>query len=127
MTRAPDSGFQSSNLPGWQPTAPAGLPTAPLPPPPIAGHRRRAPQRRFLTDQAHVWLARLPPRFQPLATARAHPHIVNRLAELWPMPDQLADYFRELLFSRREGRRGFSFDVLTELLDLQSQAPQRPH
>ena len=43
------------------------------------------------------------------------------------MPDQLADYFRELLFSRREGRRGFSFDVLTELLDLQSQAPQRPH
>jgi hypothetical protein len=94
--------------------------------PGAAGRPQRAPQRRSLTDDAHVWLARLPPRFQPLATARSHPHIVNRMAELWPTPQLLAAYFRELLLSRREGRQGFSFEVLTELFDLQSQALQRP-
>ena len=75
-----------------------------------------------------MWLARLPPRFQPLATARAHPHIVNRLAELWLASDELTAYFRELLLSRREGRQGFSFGVLTELFDLQAHASlSTPH
>ena len=84
----------------------------------------RAPQRRSLTEQAHTWLARLPPRYQPLATARRHPHIVNRMAEMWTRPAELPAYFRDLLLSGREGRKGFSFDVLTELFDLQAMVQQ---
>lgn len=119
----PDSRMAANSTPGWATTlSPAeaalhpasGLPmTAPI-------RRAREPQRRSLTDTAHVWLARLPPRFQPLCTARAHPHIVNRMAELWAQPERLPAYFDELLLSSREGRRGFAFDVLTELFDLQA-------
>lgn len=127
MTRTPfeDSRFQHSSVPGWQPTTPADLAAAAgAPSSHSTGPQRpsRAPQRRSLTDDAHVWLARLPPRFQPYATARQHPHIVNRMAELWNRPDKLSAYFAELLLSGREDRQGFSFDVLTELFDLQSQA-----
>jgi hypothetical protein len=121
MTRPPsdDSIFSHSSVPGWQPTAPddgRGLRAAAS----ARSGPTRAPQRRSLTDEAHVWLARLPPRFQPLATARLHPHIVNRLAELWANPERLPTYFSELLLSRREGRQGFAFEVLTELFDLQA-------
>lgn len=126
MTRSTfeDSRFQHSSVPGWQPTTPdvagAGVPVPSYPPGPQ--RPARAPQRRSLTDEAHVWLARLPPRFQPFATARRHPHIVNRMAELWGQPEALSAYFADLLLSGREDRQGFSFDVLTELFDLQSQA-----
>jgi len=126
MTRTPidDSRFQHSSVPGWQPTIPDAAGAGGAVPPFPAGPQRpaRAPQRRSLTDEAHVWLARLPPRFQPFATARRHPHIVNRMAELWGQPHLLSAYFAELLLSGREDRQGFSFDVLTELFDLQSQA-----
>lgn len=126
MTRSTfeDSRFQHSSVPGWQPTAPDGAGAGmPAPSHPTGPQRpARAPQRRSLTDEAHVWLARLPPRFQPFATARRHPHIVNRMAELWAQPQALSAYFAELLLSGREDRQGFSFDVLTELFDLQSQA-----
>jgi len=50
---------------------------------------------------------------------------VNRLAVLWSAHDELAAYFCDLLFSRREGRQGFSFNVLAELVDLQSHASRR--
>jgi hypothetical protein len=82
---------------------------------------QRAPQEQALTPEAHVWLARLPPRYQPLATARRHPHIVNRLSELWDSPLDLPAHFRELMLSSRPARRqGFAFEVLTELADLQT-------
>jgi hypothetical protein len=86
-----------------------------------AGHPQRKPQARSLTPRAHAWLAQLPPRYQPLATARRHPHIVNRLSELWGQPAELPAHLRELMLSNRPGRRkGFAFEVLTELADLQS-------
>ncbi|MGY4829816.1 hypothetical protein ACVNIS_14705 [Sphaerotilaceae bacterium SBD11-9] len=86
-----------------------------------ADHPQRQPQSNALTPKAHLWLARLPPRYQPLATARRHPHIVNRLSELWETPLDLPAHFRELMLSSRPGRReGFAFEVLTELADLQS-------
>lgn len=81
---------------------------------------QRQPQVQALTPQAHTWLARLPPRYQPLATARRYPHIINRLCELWDTPAALPEHFRELLLSRRPGREGFAFEVLSELADLQS-------
>ena len=120
-----DSSFPTSSLPGWQPTMPDGF-GAPRTVPTTRSGLSRAPQRRSLTDEAHVWIARIPPRFQPLSTARRHPHIVNRLAELWATPDALPAYFAELLLSRRPGRQGFTFDVLTELFDLQALLQQPP-
>lgn len=126
----PDSdGFATSNHSGWSPTTSPGL-SAGRRPVPVRSGTTRAPQRRSLTDDAHVWLARLPPRYQPLATARRHPHIVNRLAALWALPAELPAYFQELMLSRRAGRQGFAFEVLTELADLQSWVEQQgpaPH
>lgn len=83
-------------------------------------HAPRGPQVRSLTSAAHDWLAKLPPRYQPLATARRHPHIVNRLSALWGFPSQLPGYLRELMLNNRHQRTGFSFDVLIELTDLQA-------
>jgi hypothetical protein len=129
MSRIPssdDSRFAPTSVPGWattlSPAEAAMRPVVRFAPTSAADPelRQRQPQRRSLTDAAHVWLARLPPRFQPLCTARLHPHIVNRMAELWATPEQLPAYFNELLLSPREGRRGFAFEVLTELFDLQS-------
>ena len=63
----------------------------------------------------------MPPHYQPLATARRHPHIINRLCELWDTPLDLPAHFRELMLSSRPVRRqGFAFEVLTELADLQA-------
>lgn len=88
---------------------------------PASPHPKRKPQAAGLTPEARTWLARLPPRYQPLATARRHPHIINHLCEAWEKPAELPGHFRELMLSSRPGRRaGFPFEVLTELADLQS-------
>ncbi len=107
----------------WVTTTPSKFLDDPIPPRrvPPQPHSQRKPQPQALTPKAHVWLARLPPRYQPLATARRHPHIVNQLCELWTTPAQLPDHFRELMLSSRPSRReGFAFEVLTELADLQA-------
>lgn len=84
-----------------------------------SAHPQRQPQPQALSAEALAWLAALPSRYQPLATARHHPHIVNRLCELWATPDALPAYMRELVLSTRPARRsGFAFEVLTELADL---------
>lgn len=109
----------------WVTTTPSKFLDDPIPPRrlPPKPYPQRKPQSQALTSKAHVWLARLPPRYQPLATARRHPHIVNHLCELWDAPAQLPDHFRELMLSSRPGRReGFAFEVLTELADLQAMA-----
>jgi hypothetical protein len=121
MNRPPpsnDSGFKHSSVPGWHHSGPGrGLAPAPVPAPPKP---RRAVQQRQLSSDAHAWLSRLPPRYQPLATARQHPHIINRLSELWPQHQALQAYLQELMLSTRPGRGGFAFEVLTELCDLQT-------
>jgi hypothetical protein len=107
----------------WVTTTPSKFLDDPIPPRrvPPQPYPQRKPQPQALTPKAHVWLARLPPRYQPLATARRHPHIVNHLCELWNAPAQLPDHFRELMLSSRPGQReGFAFEVLTELADLQA-------
>ncbi len=83
-------------------------------------HAQRKAQLPALTTGAHIWLASLPPQYQPLSTAHRHPHIVNRMSELWATPGELPEYFSELMLSRRPGREGFTFEVLTELADLQA-------
>ena len=100
---------------------PMSPPAEHLAPPSPAGHPDRKPQDHHLTPAAHEWLGKLPPRYQPLATARRHPHVVNRLCELWATPGELPGYMRELVLSSRPGPRlGFAFEVLTELADLQT-------
>lgn len=121
MNRSPFDEVNAAPLGSqWMPTAPSQFidePMTHLARP----HPNRKPQvSDVLTDDAHVWLARLPPRYQPLVTADRHPHIVNRLAMMWGKPAELPAFFRELMLSSRPGREGFAFEVLTELADLQS-------
>lgn len=105
---------------GWMATAPSALMGGPLGPSHRTPPPKRAPQACGLSGIAEEWLASLPPRYQPLATAQRHPHVVNRLAALWERPLSLPAYFDELLLSNRPGRAGFSFEVLTEIADLRS-------
>jgi len=121
MNRSPFDDANSSPLGSqWMSTSPSQFmdePTARLAP----KHPQRKPQRvDALTEDAHVWLARLPPRYQPMETARRHPHVINRLSMMWGTPAELPAFFRELMLSSRPGREGFAFEVLTELADLQS-------
>jgi hypothetical protein len=93
-------------------------PETDLPMPPVVKRAHPTRAALTLTTVAHTWLQMMPPRYQPLATAREFPHIVNRLASLWDRQVELPGYFDELLLSSRQARSGFPFDVLTELSDL---------
>jgi hypothetical protein len=121
MNHSPPDNTGPTSHSAWATTTPSKFLDDPIPPrrvPPLP-HPQRKPQAQALTTRAHVWLARLPPRYQPLATARQHPHIVNRLCEMWDTPAQLPPHLHELMLSNRPGgREGFAFEVLTELADL---------
>src|SRR5882724_2017290 len=104
----------------WKTTTPSKLFDEEVKPRRLPPYPARQPQRQSMSPAAHLWLAGLPPHFQPLATARRHPHIVNHLSGMWGHQTELNSYFQELLLSRRPEREGFSFDVLGELVDLQS-------
>jgi hypothetical protein len=117
----------SVSLPSiWKTTTPSKLFEEQVRPRRLPPYPARQPQPLSMSPAAHVWLASLPPRFQPLATARRHPHIVNRFCEIWRQPVEVAQYFQELLLSNRPDRGGFSFDVLGELVDLQSFCENKP-
>jgi hypothetical protein len=119
----PDDSSPISTQSPWLTTSPSRLQDDPILPrrAPAQPHPERKAQAQALTPEAHVWLARLRPRYQPLATARLYPHIINRLSAIWSTPAQLPAHLRELMLSTRPGRReGFPFEVLSELADLQS-------
>ncbi|MFM2058967.1 MAG: hypothetical protein RLY71_3352 [Pseudomonadota bacterium] len=86
---------------------------------PVAVHHRSA-QPTQLSSAATRWLHKLPVEVRPIITARRHPHVINRLCALWGDAGLRQGYFQELLFSSRPGRRGFSFEVMDELVDLQT-------
>lgn len=81
---------------------------------------RRSPVVQELSQQATRWLQKLPVPVRPIITARRHPHVVNRLCAIWDDTAARQACFQELLFSSRPGRRGFSFEVMDELVELQS-------
>lgn len=81
-------------------------------------HRSAQPDQ--LTSMATRWLHKLPVEVRPIITARRHAHVINRLCAVWSDTDARQMYFQELLFSSRPGRRGFSFEVMDELVDLQT-------
>lgn len=47
------------------------------------------------------WIAGLPREVGPAAIGEMFPHIANALATFWDRPDELANYFCELLVDRR--------------------------
>jgi hypothetical protein len=138
-TTSEDSAFKHSSQPNWHSTSPARLmasqaskaePRASSAVSAVSAPRtepQRSPQPQGLSVNAHAWLARLPPRYQPLATARRHTHIINQLCEMWAQPQQTSVYLQDLMLSKRPRRDGFSFEVLTELADLQTLLGQDPH
>ncbi len=46
------------------------------------------------------------------------PHVAKRLDQLWDDPDALAEYFTDLMVSRRPNRRGFPPEVAAEIMSL---------
>jgi hypothetical protein len=56
---------------------------------------------------------------------RAHPHIVERLRFLWGYPEG-GRYLAQLIVDARGGRRGFSKEVMSELLTLANLAANPP-
>jgi len=128
MNRSPFDDANPSPLGSqWMSTSPSQFMDEPMNRLAPTHPQRKSQAMHALTDDAHVWLARLPPRYQPLATARRHPHIVNRLSMMWNTPAELPAFFRELMLSSRPGRDGFAFEVLTELADLQSMMELMTH
>ena len=72
-----------------------------------------------ILERTFKWLATLPRELWPMATGRRHPHVVNRLGDLWPNCECTRLYFQSLLIDRRAGRRGFEPAVRKELEALQ--------
>ena len=76
---------------------------------------KRAPQERVMSMIALAWLDTLPNEARPVATAERHPHVVNKFAVIWRDESRVRDYFEDLLLDTRQGRQGFTHDVLDEL------------
>jgi hypothetical protein len=72
-----------------------------------------------LTPQARGWIRDLPLKVRPGLTARRHPHVVNRLVAAWGDPALAQACFGDLLLADRVGRKGFSLEVLDEMVTLQ--------
>lgn len=77
------------------------------------------PEGERLTPFGARWLQELPVPVRPAITARRHPHIINRLALLKNDRRAREEYFDSLFISSRPNRRGFAFEVLEELVELQ--------
>lgn len=91
---------------------------------PSGSHRtavpyERAPQRerdKSLAREAFMWLDRLPRAIWPRRLGKQYPHVLNRLALLWPDPVLTMRYFESLLNDPdRPDRRGFSQPITEEL------------
>jgi hypothetical protein len=92
---------------------------SPAPPgPSYHGERRMQPINQALPATLK-WVESLPPEFQPAATLRDYPRIVNALARSWNDREAFSAYLDSLLVDRRGGRRGFPGDVHHELVCLQ--------
>lgn len=80
--------------------------------------------RRLTTPTMH-WLSALPAPARPMRTAVRFPHVLNRLAAVWGLQDELDAYFDSLLNSRRRNRKGFPPEVHAELVTLHGHALSR--
>lgn len=82
--------------------------------------RRRPaqPTDRALAGGSLEWMVRLPPSLRPRATAEQYPRVVNRIAASWSDPSAAWQTLDDLLEDHRGGRRGFPFEVESELKSL---------
>jgi hypothetical protein len=64
------------------------------------------------------WIAKLPRSVQPLALLRQFPRIANMMAGMWQDPQSCRAYLHDLLTDRRGTRKGFSAEIVQELVRL---------
>lgn len=76
--------------------------------------------RSGVTALTAKWMAGLPQSLQPKEAAAHFPHVVNKLAALWPSPKACRQYFDEVLLDDRGDRQGFPVRVAHELVALQN-------
>ena len=73
---------------------------------------------RVLLSATHLWLRRIPGRYQPKQLCRYHPRVANAIAETWDdkmLGDRL---LTDLLTDARGGRAGFPARIVEELMVL---------
>lgn len=73
-----------------------------------------------LSSDAHILLRHDGLRRLLGCTAHRFPHVVNRLAAAWFMPDEVVASLDSMLFSERLGRQGFPAEVVGELLQVRA-------
>jgi hypothetical protein len=73
----------------------------------------------LLHERTFKWLATLPSRIRPMATARRYPRIVNRISDLWGHCEFARLYLQGLLVDRGTGKKGPSTRTKQELAALQ--------
>lgn len=78
----------------------------------------RPPEK--LSEAAKALMNALPGHLSVTALALDFPHVLNRLAVVWPYEKAFEQELWALLFGDRPGREGFPFAVEDELLALQA-------
>jgi hypothetical protein len=76
--------------------------------------------RERLGEAARALMNALPERISVTAIALDFPHVLNRLAVVWPYERAFEQEMWALLFDDRAEREGFPFSVEEELLALQA-------
>jgi hypothetical protein len=100
--------------PGANAQAGAASPISDREPPPPWRPRER------LSEAAKALMNSLPDSLSVSAIALDYPHVLNRLAVVWPYEKAFEQELWALLFDDRADREGFPFSVEDELLALQA-------
>lgn len=79
--------------------------------------RRQTPSAQPLPI-TFKWVAKLPRSVQPLALLRQYPRIANMMAGMWQDPQSCRAYLHDLLTDRRGTRKGFTPEIVQELVRL---------
>ena len=82
-------------------------------------HLRKAAPATMPLPFAFKWVATLPPNVRPTALLRQYPRIANLIAAAWRDPKAFDTYMESLLTDKRGNRRGFSPEILNELVAVQ--------
>jgi len=80
--------------------------------------RRYAPAN-ILIPPTVKWVESLPPNIRPNTLLRQYARIANLIAAAWKDPQALDSYMQSLLTDKRGNRKGFSKEVMDELIALQ--------
>ncbi|HVL56002.1 MAG TPA: hypothetical protein VM491_05830 [Burkholderiaceae bacterium] len=83
-------------------------------------HGARTPQRDAAAASRLQGPRYAPPRPPLTQTALRFPWVVQKIQRAWESPRAFDAVMDDLLIDQRGGRRGFPFEVLTELVDLRA-------